>query len=134
VVDPPLDLGDHLRRDPADAVFEPLARLGRGRQLGAGDEEVVLEAEDVGGEAGIVGRAEGAGDAERRAGLVEGAVGVGAAVVLRDAAAVPERGGAVVALAGVDLDPDLILRRRRAALGSAAQPTGLKTSPVRTFG
>ena len=51
-----------------------------------------------------VGAAEGAGDAELRAGLVEGAVGLGAAVVLGDAAAVPERGRAVVALLGVDLD------------------------------
>ena len=52
----------------------------------------------------LLGPAEGAGDAELRAGLVEGAVGVGAAVVLGDAAAVPERGGPVVALLGVDLD------------------------------
>ena len=76
-----------------------------------------------------LGAAEGAGDAELRAGLVEGAVGLGAAVVLGDAAAVPERGGPVVALLGVDLDHGLILRRR-----AAAQPTGLKTSPVSTLG
>ena len=63
------------------------------------------------------------------AGLVERAVGLGAAVVLRDAAAVPERGGAVVALLGVDLDHGAILRAR-----SPAQPSGLKTSPVSTLG
>ena len=45
------------------------------------------------------------------AGLVERAVGLGAAVVLGDATAVPERGGAVVALLGVDLDHGAILRR-----------------------
>ena len=49
-VDPLLELGDHLLGGAADAVFEPLGRLRRGRQLGAGDEEVVLEAEDVGGQ------------------------------------------------------------------------------------
>ena len=76
-----------------------------------------------------VGAAEGAGDAELRAGLVERAVGLGAAVVLGDAAAVPERGGAVVALLGVDLHHGVILRARR-----PRQPTGLKTSPVRTLG
>ena len=103
-VDQPLELGDHRLGRAADAVFEPLGRLRRGRQLGAGDEDVVLEAEDVGGQLGLLGAAEGAGDAEQRAGLVEGAVGVGAAVVLGDAAAVPERGGPVVALLGVDLD------------------------------
>ena len=70
-VDQLLELGDHLLGDAADPVFEALGRLGRGRQLGAGDEEVVLEAEDVGGELGVVGAAEGAGDAELRAGLVE---------------------------------------------------------------
>ena len=74
------------------------------------------------------GAAEGAGDAERGAGLVERAVGLGAAVVLGDAAAVPERGGAVVALLGVDLDHGVILRR------GGAQPSGLKTSPVSTLG
>ena len=91
------------------------AASGRGRQLGAGDEEVVLEAEDVGGQLGLLGAAEGAGDAELRAGLVERAVGLGAAVVLGDAAAVPERGGPVVALLGVDLDHGPILRRRGSA-------------------
>ena len=102
-VDRSLELGDHLLGGAADAVFEALGGLRRGRQLGAGDEDVVLEAEDVGGKLGVLGAAEGAGDAELRAGLVERAVGLGAAVVLGDAAAVPERGGAVVALLGVDL-------------------------------
>ena len=69
-------------------------------------------------------------DAERRAGLVERAVGLGAAVVLWHPASVPERGGPVVALARVDLDHGVILR----AAPPSAQPTGLKTSPVRTFG
>ncbi len=53
-VDQPLELGDHRLGDAADPVFEPLGRLRRGRQLGAGDEEVVLEAEDVAGELGLV--------------------------------------------------------------------------------
>ena len=56
VVDPLLELGDHLLGRAADPVFEPLGRLRRGRQLGAGDEEVVLEAEDVGGELRLVRR------------------------------------------------------------------------------
>jgi hypothetical protein len=127
-VDRRLQLAHHLLGRAADAVFEPLARLRRRRQLGAGDEDVVLEAEDVGGQLGRVGIAEGAGDAELRAGFVERAVGLGAAVVLGHTAAVPERGAAVVALLGVDLDHGgPILRRRR-------QPTGLKTSPVSTLG
>ncbi|HEY0278128.1 MAG TPA: hypothetical protein VGC32_07660 [Solirubrobacterales bacterium] len=111
-VDQRLGLLDHRRGDAADPVFEAVGGLRRGRQLGAGDEEIVLEAEDVGGQ--LVGAglgAEGAGDAERRAGLVEGAVGLGAGAVLGDAASVPERGGAVVALPGVDLDHAKILER-----------------------
>ena len=52
-VDQLLELVGHLGGDPADAVVEPLGRLGRGRELGAGDEEVVLEAQDVGGELGV---------------------------------------------------------------------------------
>ena len=101
-VDQLLELGRHLGGDAADAVDEPLGGLGRRRELGAGDEQVVLEAEDVGGELGLVGAAERAGDAERRGRLVEGAVGLGARVGLRHPAAVPERGGPVVALLRVD--------------------------------
>ena len=61
VVDPLLELGDHLLGGAADPVFEPLGRLRRGRQLGAGDEDVVLEAEDVGGELGLARRRRGRG-------------------------------------------------------------------------
>ena len=118
VVDPLLERRDHRLGDAADPVLEPLGRLGRGRQLGGGDEEVVLEAEDVGGELRLVGAAEGAGDAEGGGRLVERAVGLGAAVVLGDATAVPERGGPVVALLRVDLHHALIL--------SAHPPMGLK--------
>ena len=74
-----------------------------------------------------LGRRRGRGRRRARAGLVEGAVGLGAAVVLGDAAAVPERGGPVVALLGVDLDHGPILR-------GGAQPTGLKAKPVITLG
>ena len=63
-VDPLLQRGDHLLGDAADPVLEPPGGLRRGRQLGPGDEEVVLEAEDVGGELGLLGAAERAGDAE----------------------------------------------------------------------
>jgi hypothetical protein len=111
VIDPLLELGDHRLGGATDPVFEPLGRLGRCRQLGAGDEEVVLEPEDVGGELAPLGAAEGTGHAELGAGLVESAVGLGAAVVLGDATAVPEGRRAVVALLGVDLDHGLILRR-----------------------
>ena len=52
-VDPLLHRGDHLLGDAADAVLEPLGCLGSGRELGAGDEELVLEAEDVGVELGV---------------------------------------------------------------------------------
>ncbi len=120
-VDPLLELGDHRLGRAADPVFEALGRLGRGRQLGAGDEEVVLEAQDVGGELGLASVTESAGHAELGAGLVERAVGLGATVVLGDAAAVPERGGAVVALLGVDLDHGAILRR---AVPVSLRPAG----------
>ena len=76
--------------DAADAVLEALRRLRGGRQLGAGDEELVLEPEDVGGDlglGGIAGVAAGAGDAERRAGLVDGTVGLDPRVGLRAAPA-----------------------------------------------
>ena len=52
-VDQPLELGDHRLGGAADPVLEALGGLRRGRQLGAGDEEVVLQAEDVGGELGL---------------------------------------------------------------------------------
>ena len=39
---------DHLRRDLRHARLQALGRLGRGGQLGAGDEQLVLDAQDVG--------------------------------------------------------------------------------------
>ena len=77
------------------------------------------------GELRLVGAAEGAGEAEGGAGLVERAVGLGAAVVLGDATAVPERSGPVVALARVDLHHALIL--------SAPPPMGLKVDSEAYF-
>ena len=101
LVDERLELGRHLGRDAADAVLEALGGLGRRRELGAGDEELVLDSQDVGGELGVV-AGERAGDAQGGVRLVERSVRVGAPVVLCDPAPVPERGGPVVALAGVD--------------------------------
>ena len=60
----------------------------------------------------LAGAAERTGDAERRGGFVEGAVGLGAGIGLGYPAAVPERGGAVVALLGVDLRHAADLMRR----------------------
>jgi len=54
-VDSLLDPLDHLLAGAADPVFESLGRLRRGRQLGAGDEDVVLEAEDVAGQLPVIG-------------------------------------------------------------------------------
>ena len=66
---------------------------------------------------GVVARG-GAAEPERGAGLVHGAVGLGPAARLRHAAAVPEAGRAVVALARVDL----------------GHSSGLKTKPVGILG
>ncbi len=73
-VDQLLELGGHLRGDAADPVDKSFGCFGRGGELGAGDEEVVLEAQDVGRELGLVGPAERAGDAERRGRLVQRAI------------------------------------------------------------
>ena len=51
-----LERVDHPVGDAADAVLEAVGGLGRGRQLGAGDEQLLLELEDVGGEVGLVRR------------------------------------------------------------------------------
>ena len=103
-VDVDLEGLDHAVGDPADAVLEAVGGLGRGRELGSGDEQVLLQGEDGCVEVGLVLLAEGAGYPEGGVGLVDRAVGLGARVGLRDAAAVPEGGGAVVSLARVDLD------------------------------
>ena len=46
-VDVHLDRVDHAVGDAADAVLEPVGGLGRGRQLGAGDEQVLLQLEQI---------------------------------------------------------------------------------------
>ncbi len=122
-VDDRLEPGDHLGGDPADSVLEPPGGLRRRRELGAGDEQVALEVEQVALDLVLAGPAERAGEAEGGAGLVDRAVGLDPSVVLRDAAAVPEAGRTVVALAGVDLHP-----------ASAPSVSGLKTIPVSSFG
>ena len=48
-----LDRGDHRLGDAADAVLEAVGGLRRGGELGARDEELVLEVEDVGGELAV---------------------------------------------------------------------------------
>ena len=53
-VDLHLERVDHSVGDPADAVLEAIGGLGRGRELGAGDEQVLLEGEEVAGEVGLV--------------------------------------------------------------------------------
>src|SRR5215211_2792301 len=129
-VDHRVEVVDHFGRDPADAVLEALPRLRGRRELRAGDEQLVLYAQDVGGDLLVAGLAERAGDAERGAGLVDGSVALGSNVGLRDAAAVPKRGGPVVPLLGVDLhhaaDPS--------ATPFSPQLRGLKAMPVRTLG
>ena len=49
-VDVDLERVDHPLGHAADAVLEAVGGLGRGRELGAGDEQLLLEVEDVGGE------------------------------------------------------------------------------------
>ena len=122
-VDRRFQRADHLAGDPADAVLEPSGRLRRRGELGAGDEQVGLQVEQVALDLPLAGTTERAGDPERRAGLVDRPVGLDPGVRLRPAAAVPEAGRAVVALARVDL------HRPGASLES-----GLKTMPVSSFG
>lgn len=69
-------------------------------------EQVVLDAHQHGIEFGHVAGMQ-PGDADRRIGLVDRAIGIDAQVVLQPPRAGDERGGAVVAGAGIDLvEPD----------------------------
>ena len=52
-VDVRLEAVDHVGRDLRDAGLEPLGGLGGGGQLGAGHEQLVLEAQDVGVELAV---------------------------------------------------------------------------------
>ena len=100
---------DHLAGHAGRAVLLAVAMVGVGRQLGADGEQLALEPQDHLAEPAEVRRQGpvlglhaklGPGHAERRDGLVDGAVGLGAQVVLADAvAAEQEAGGAVVAAA-----------------------------------
>ena len=78
------------------------AVLGRGRELGADDEQLALQPDEqlveLGAALGL-----GTGEPERRDRFVDRAVRVGAGGVLADASAVQETGGAVVTRARVDL-------------------------------
>ena len=101
-----LHVGDHRLGDARPAVFEPVPRIRVRRQLGPDHEEFALDTQDQLGEASEPGRERsdpslgtevGAGHAQRRDGLVDRAVGLGARVVLADAlAAEQEPGRAVV--------------------------------------
>ena len=109
-VDPIHVVVDHASRastisagHPADAVLEAPGGLGRRRQLGAGDEQLVLDPRGCRGDPRASSPQSERGDAERRAGLVDRPVRLGPGVGLRDPAAVPERGRPVVALLRVDL-------------------------------
>ena len=103
---------DHRRRHARGAVAALVAGAGVGGQLRPDHEQLALDAEDLliePGEcrAGLRRRRQRPqlrpGQAERRDGLVHGAIGLGPQVVLRHAlAAVEERGGAVVATPGRD--------------------------------
>ena len=83
--------------------LEPAGRLGSGGELGAGDEELALEAQDV-----FVGLAPALGGRARQpeggGRLVDRPVRLRAACELGDTTAVPEPRRAVIALACVDLD------------------------------
>src|SRR5207302_10443076 len=83
--------------------LEPLRGLGSRRKLGAVDEQLVLEAQDVRVQLRVVARAR-AAQPQRGGRLVERAVGLGARVGLGDSAPIPQSRRAVVALARVDLD------------------------------
>ena len=78
------------------------AVLGRGRELGADDEQLALQLHQQLVQLGV-GIDLGPGQAQRAHGLVDRAVGLGPDVVLADPTAVEETGRAVVAGARVDL-------------------------------
>src|SRR5215208_580383 len=101
-IDDRLERRHHVVVDPADPLLEPLLGLRRRRELGARDEELSLESQDVGSQLGVIGAAQRPCDAQRRAGLVDRPIGLGPHVGLGDPAAIPERGRAVIALARVD--------------------------------
>ena len=96
----PLERGHVVVRDPQAALAVPALGVERHRQVGADVEEVVLDAPQQVGQLGVEpGRDR---DADRRPGLVAGAVGPDAQIVLRHPLAVTQRRLPGVAPAGVD--------------------------------
>jgi hypothetical protein len=108
---------DHGVGDLRDAGFQPVCGLGCSRQLGAGDEQLVLHPQDVVVELPVLARG-GAADAELGGSLVDRAIGLGARIGFGHAPPVPEAGGAVIALACVDLD-------RHYSSGLISRPVGI---------
>jgi hypothetical protein len=78
-----------------------VGRLAGGGQLGAGHEQLGLNAQEVGQHLGLIAR-RGPREAKGGGRLVDGSIGLRAQVRLGHTAPVPQAGGAVVALAGVD--------------------------------
>ena len=125
-----LERAEHRLVDARLAVAQPVPGLGVGGQLRAGHEQLALQLRSVAPRParglrqppGNARRSDlGARDAEAGDGLVDAAVGLGARVVLGDATAVEQPGGAVIALAGGD-----------DAAGDAALPAARLAAPARS--
>ena len=123
LVDQRLELVGHLGGDAADPVLQALGRLGRGRQLGAGDEQLVLDAQDVGGELGVV--------AGRASGRRPGRSSPRRAFRRRRCGRRPSRRARRTRARWSRRRPSGVDPRHRREATSAS---GLKTSPVRSLG
>jgi hypothetical protein len=100
LVDPSLEPADHVVGDQRDAGFEPGAFAGIRRQVRADHEQRSLESEELVRDASV--RTRSPRDADRGHGLVHRSEGLGRPAGLRDATAVQQPGGSVVAGLRVD--------------------------------
>jgi hypothetical protein len=95
-----LDAAGEIRGDDHEMLLQ-LAVLGSiGRQLGADREELALDPQDDRMPTAVLDK--GAGCAQRRDRLIDGAVGLGARIRLGDAAAVEEAGLSLIPSLGDD--------------------------------
>jgi hypothetical protein len=108
-----LDAAGEVRRDHHEVLLQLVVLGGVGRQLGANREELALDPQDDHVPAAVLDQ--GAGGAQRRDRLIDGAVRLGARIGFRDAAAIEEAGLSPIPSLGDDA-----LSRDGVVLGSAA--------------